>query len=97
MTKKVPSKDRFMDWDYMLYQWMSVFLKKHKNVEIEIPKAAVHIFEVANRNILIMHGDSVKGKGAQTRGVPALPWALAIAPPNRAWGAFVYATRGRRR
>ena len=65
MTKKVPSKDRFMDWDYMLYQWMSVFLKKHKNVEIEIPKASVHIFEVANRNILIMHGDSVKGGGSQ--------------------------------
>ena len=66
MTKKVPSKDRYMDWDYMLYQWMAVFLRKHKNVEIEIPKSFVHIVEVAGRNILTMHGDSVRGGGSQT-------------------------------
>mgnify|MGYP003632848448 CR=1 FL=1 len=65
MTKKIPSKDRYMDWDYMLYQWMATFLRDHTNIEIEIPKAFVHVFPVFDRNILMMHGDSVAGGGSQ--------------------------------
>ena len=66
MTRKIPSKDRYMDWDYMLYQWVGVFLRNHKNIDIAIPKSFSHVFEVAGRRILIMHGDSIAGGGAQT-------------------------------
>jgi len=66
MTRKIPSKDRYMDWDYMLYQWVGVFLRDHKNIEIDIPKSFSHVFDVAGRKILIMHGDSIAGGGAQT-------------------------------
>lgn len=66
MTRKIPSKDRYMDWDYMLYQWIGVFLRDHKNIDIEIPKSFSHVFDVAGRKILIMHGDSIAGGGSQT-------------------------------
>jgi hypothetical protein len=63
MTRKIPSKDRFMDWDYMLYQWVAVFVSKQNNIIFEIPKSVSHVSNIANRNILMMHGDSIGGGG----------------------------------
>ena len=64
MTRKIPSKDRFMDWDYMLYQWVAVFVSEQSNIVFEIPKSTSHVSNIANRNILMMHGDSIGGGGA---------------------------------
>ncbi len=64
MTRKIPSKDKYMDWDYMLYQWVSVFCAKQKNIKFEIPKSFAHVVTVAGRDLLMMHGDSVSGGGA---------------------------------
>ena len=64
MTRKIPSKDKYMDWDYMMYQWIAAFCKDLDNVNFEIPKSFMHIFEVANQRILIMHGDSISGGGS---------------------------------
>ena len=50
----------------MLYQWIGVFLRDHDNIDIEIPKSFSHVFDVAGRKILIMHGDSIAGGGSQT-------------------------------
>ena len=61
MTRKIPSKDRYMDWDYMLYQWVAVFVSEQPNIVFEIPKSTSNI---ANRNVLMMHGDSIGGGGA---------------------------------
>jgi len=63
MTRKIPSKEKYMDWDYMMYQWIASFCKDLTNVSFEIPKSFMHIFEVANQRVLIMHGDSVSGGG----------------------------------
>jgi len=66
MTRKPPMKDKYMDWDYMLYQWVATFCKNQKNMTFEIPKSYLHIFSVYNNKILIMHGDSVSGAGSNT-------------------------------
>ena len=66
MTRKPPMKDKYMDWDYMLYQWVSAFCKNQKNMTFDIPKSYLHVFSVYNNNILIMHGDSVSGAGSNT-------------------------------
>ena len=66
MTRKPPMKDKYMDWDYMLYQWVSTFCKNQDNLVFEIPKSYLHIFSVYDNNILIMHGDSVSGAGSNT-------------------------------
>ena len=64
MTRKPPMKDKYMDWDYMLYQWVSAFCKNQKNMTFDIPKSYLHVFSVYNNNILIMHGDSISGAGS---------------------------------
>ncbi len=66
MTRKPPMKDKYMDWDYMMYQWVSTFCKNQDNLIFEIPKSYLHVFSVYNNNILIMHGDSVSGAGSNT-------------------------------
>ena len=75
MTRKPPMKDKYMDWDYMLYQWLAAYLRNQKNVTFSIPKTFLNSFEVCNRKILIMHGDSISGAGSNmaiTRAVTGL-------------------------
>jgi len=64
MTRKPPMKDKYMDWDYMLYQWVAAYLRNQKHITFSIPKAFINSFEVGNSNILIMHGDSISGAGS---------------------------------
>ena len=65
MTRKPPMKDKYMDWDYLMYQWIAAFCRNHDNIHFDISQSFFHIFNVANRNILIMHGDAVSGGGSQ--------------------------------
>jgi len=64
MTRKPPMKDKYMDWDYLLYQFLAAFCKNQDNIEFDIPKSFINVFPVYNRNILIMHGDSISGAGS---------------------------------
>tara|TARA_X000001388_G_scaffold9668_2_gene5963 strand:- start:14561 stop:15904 length:1344 start_codon:yes stop_codon:yes gene_type:complete len=66
MTRKPPMKNKYMDWDYMLYQWVSVFCRNQKNIEFHIPKSFMTSVEVKNRNLLLSHGDFVNGAGSGT-------------------------------
>ena len=64
MTRKPPMKDKYMDWDFMLYQWVAAFCRDQDNIEFNIPKTYVNMVEVNNNRILIMHGDSISGAGS---------------------------------
>jgi len=64
MTRKPPMKDKYMDWDYMLYQWVASFCREQKNLTFDIPKSFINTFNVYNNEILIMHGDSISGAGS---------------------------------
>jgi hypothetical protein len=66
MTRKPPMKNKYMDWDYMLYQWVATFCKKQKNIEFHIPKSFMTTVKVQNRNILLSHGDFINGAGSGT-------------------------------
>ena len=66
MTRKPPMKNKYMDWDYMLYQWISVFCQNQKNIEFHIPKTFMTTINVCNRNILLAHGDFINGGGSGT-------------------------------
>jgi len=75
MTRKPPMKDKYMDWDFMLYQWIAAYLRDQKHITFSIPKAFINSFEVGKSNILIMHGDSISGAGstqAISKGVTGL-------------------------
>lgn len=64
MTRKPPMKDKNMDWDYMLYQWIATFCKNQSNLEFHIPRSFLTTFKVHDKVVLIMHGDSVSGAGS---------------------------------
>ena len=64
MTRKPPMKDKFMDWDYLMYQWIAALCKNQPNIEFHIPRSYFTVFAVCNRNILAMHGDAVSGAGS---------------------------------
>ena len=64
MTRKPPMKDKYMDWDYMLYQWISAFCKNQENLKFHIPKSFLTTFKVHDKVVLIMHGDSISGAGS---------------------------------
>jgi len=61
MTRKPPMKDKYMDWDYLTYQWIAAFCKNQPNINFTIPKVFAQIIEVCNRKILLFHGDSISG------------------------------------
>ena len=64
MTRKPPMKDKYMDWDYMLYQWVASFCSNQKNIKFQINTSYMNIFQVYDKNVLIMHGDSASGGGS---------------------------------
>ena len=64
MTRKPPMKDKYMDWDYMLYQWVATFCKNQDNLEFHVPKSFLTTFKVYDKVVLIMHGDSISGAGS---------------------------------
>ncbi len=64
MTRKPPMKDKYMDWDYMLYQWVAAFCKHQTNIKFQINTSYMNIFQVYDKNVLIMHGDSASGAGS---------------------------------
>ena len=64
MTRKPPMKDKYMEWDYLLYQFVAAFCKNQDNIEFDIPKSFINTFKLHNKNVLIMHGDSISGAGS---------------------------------
>ena len=57
-------KDKYMDWDFLLYQWVAAFCKNQNNITFDIPKSFINTFKVYNQTILMMHGDSISGAGS---------------------------------
>jgi hypothetical protein len=57
-------KDKYMDWDYMLYQWVASFCKNQENIEFHIPKSFYTTFKVHDQVVLITHGDCISGAGS---------------------------------
>ena len=64
MTRKPPMKDKYMDWDYMLYQWMASFCRNQENIEFHIPRSFITTFKIHDKVILITHGDCISGAGS---------------------------------
>lgn len=61
MTIKPPAKGQWHNWDYLVYQLMSMFLSKYGNVNFHLSKSFYQIVPVENTKVLLIHGDSIKG------------------------------------
>lgn len=78
LSKEIYYKDKYVGWDYMLYQWVAALCKQQTNIKFHIPKSFYTIIEVEGNKILIHHGDGMRSSnGSMQKQVDALRQALA--------------------
>ena len=66
-TKKPAFKEKYVNWDYTLYNLASIILKDQENITWNIPKSFFTMYEVfPHQTFLITHGDTVMSY----RGIP---------------------------
>ena len=53
-------KEKYINWDYLCYQWQAVFCSSLSNVYFHIPKSPFSLTKVENTKVLIWHGDQIK-------------------------------------
>jgi len=61
MKKQVTYKHKYVNWDYILYNQLSLMLQNQKNIEFIIPKSFYLMHEIENHNFLLLHGDNIRG------------------------------------
>lgn len=59
MHQKPRFKARYVNWDFLCYQYMSMFLSDQKNVKFKIPTSFWTTHEVKDHTWLLMHGDNI--------------------------------------
>jgi hypothetical protein len=60
MQKEKRFKDVYVNWDYVTYHLLSLFLKGTKHVKFDIPRCFFRVREINNHNFLILHGDNIR-------------------------------------
>lgn len=60
MTRKPSFKEKYVNWDYMCYQWQAVFCRDLKNVHFHIPVSPFLLANVESTRLLLLHGDSIR-------------------------------------
>jgi len=59
MKKKPHYKQRYVNWDYVLYNTVATMLAQEPRVTFRIPKSFFVTHEVENQKFLYMHGDNI--------------------------------------
>jgi hypothetical protein len=60
MTVKPAFKQRYVNWDYIIYQTLSLMLINEPRVKFNIPKSFWTIKELGDKRVLLLHGDNIK-------------------------------------
>ena len=61
LSKKPSYKERYYNWDFMVYQWEAAFCRHLKNVQFYIPKSPYMFINAESMRLLLFHGDAIKG------------------------------------
>ena len=83
---KPPMKDKYVDWDWMLYKWVSAYCSHQPNIKFQIKKSFIDSFSVFDKNILIMHGDSISGVGSENSIISAIKNLRSVVQYNDSIG-----------
>lgn len=67
-TIKPAMKNRYDNFDWMVYQVMKLRLKDHAGVTVNVPKAAHIPVEILGETHLLFHGDGIRST------MPGVPW-----------------------
>ena len=60
LNQKPRFKRRYVNWDYLLYQIVSLMCAHQKNIKFDLPKCFFRLKEIAGQNYLILHGDNIQ-------------------------------------
>lgn len=60
LTKRVYYKKRYTNWDFVFYQFLSVFLANNADIKCSFPKSFFLVKKVYDWNFLVLHGDSIR-------------------------------------
>ncbi len=60
LTKEKRYKNRFADWDRILYETLALILRDQKNVSFHLSDAPFYLFEVNGTKFLMEHGDEIR-------------------------------------
>ena len=67
LRKEIYYKDKYVGWDYLFYQWVAAFCKNQSNIKFTIPKTFYQLIDVAGFDVLIHHGDAMRGSSMQQK------------------------------
>lgn len=71
-TIKKKAKTGYDSLDWMIYQTMGVALRNDPNIEMNVGISQMQVVEIANRNVLLWHGDGVRSS------MVGVPWGGLI-------------------
>lgn len=60
LTKQRYYKKRYTNWDYVFYQFLSMFLANNDQIKCNFPKSFFIVKEISGWNFLVMHGDTIR-------------------------------------
>ena len=67
LKKEIYYKDKYVGWDFLFYQWVASFCKNQTNIKFTIPKTFYQLIDVAGWDVLIHHGDAMRGSSMQQK------------------------------
>lgn len=59
-TAKPVAKNRYVNWDYLMYQALSLMLVNQSNVTCRFPRSPLMTTEIQGKTFLLFHGDEIK-------------------------------------
>lgn len=71
-TRKPHAKRAFDNADWLVYHAMQGYLRKQPAIKWDIPKAAAHPVEIANKRCLLLHGQGIRSS------MPGVPWGGVV-------------------
>lgn len=67
LHKKPRFKQRYINWDYLIYQTVSLMLTNQKNITFKLPKSFWTLHEILGHSFLFFHGDNINSYAS-------IPW-----------------------
>jgi len=61
MQKEVRFKNRYVNWDYFLYQVLALMMVNNPRVKFDLPRSFWTVKVQGGRKQLLLHGDNIKG------------------------------------
>jgi hypothetical protein len=61
MTQKPTFKNRYNNFDYLMYKYIEIKFENVPSVKVNVPKSPFIVKTIQDWNFLLLHGDGIKG------------------------------------